>query len=178
MMHLEDRDILKFADWLQSCGAEILAPTSEWEILRVKARDRTLIAYKNRRGDQSWPQPLITFWKTRNKGGHPKLGAPKKQLRGNRRARVMELAKRDGWNCWYCGTELSPPDRPADDGGTPATIEEICPRQIGGPAHIGNQTLTCRKCNQMAGNMSVVEKVALRDELRGMAREFTGKDQP
>lgn len=169
MMHLGHQDIEKFAGWLKSCGAEVLAPTNEWELLRVNAKSQTLVAYRNKRGDQTWPGTLVNYWKQSKSGDYLKLGTPTQQLRGNRLSRVLELAKRDGWNCWYCGIELSQPDRPADNGETPATIEELCPRQIGGPTHIGNQTLACRQCNQTAGSMSVVEKVALREEIRGMA---------
>lgn len=168
-MHLRAQEIEQFAGWLKSCGAEVLATTNEWELLRVNAKSQTLVAYKNKKGDQSWPAPLVTYWNKRKSGDYLKLGTPTQQIRGNRLARVRELAKRDGWRCWYCDTELSPPDLPADNGETSVTIEEICPRQIGGPTHIGNQALACRKCNQMAGSMSVVEKVALREEIRGMA---------
>jgi hypothetical protein len=153
-VRLTTDDVSTFARWLVSCGAEIIAPTSEWEIMRVKAKGSTLVAYRNSAGKQTWPDELVQFHKLRSCGHQPQLGNPIKQLRGNRKGRVYELARRDGWKCWYCSREVD------DD---LATVEEICARQIGGPVHIGNQCLACPECNRAVGNMSVVEKVAFRD---------------
>lgn len=153
-MRLAEPEIKKFAKWLSSCGAEIIAPTSEWEVLRVKAKGETLVGYVNSSGKQTWPKPLLEFYKLRSCGHQPQLGNPIKQLRGNRKGRIHELARRDGWRCWYCFVEINEDT---------ATVEEICSRQIGGPVHIGNQCLACPGCNQTAGNLSVVEKVALRE---------------
>ena len=157
-MQLDEAKIIKFAKWLASCGAEIIAPTSEWELLRVKAKGETLVGYKNSAGKQTWPKPLIEYNKLRSCGHQPQLGNPVKQLRGNRRARIHELARRDGWVCWYCALDVTEDT---------ATVEEICSRQIGGPVHVGNQCLACPDCNRKAGNMTVVEKVRLREVLSG-----------
>lgn len=153
-MRLETGDIEKFSRWLASCGAEVIAKTSEWEILRIKAKGETLVAYTSSAGKQSWPPGLANLYKLRSRGHQPQLGNPIKQLRGNRKARIHELAGRDGWSCWYCAAGV--------DEDT-ATVEEICPRQIGGPVHVGNQCLACSDCNRAAGNMTVVQKVALRE---------------
>lgn len=172
-MYLAEKEITKFADWLRNCGAEVIAPTNEWELLRIVAKNQTLVAYRNSRGEQTWPKALVTFWEQKKKGIAPQLGNPQNHLRGNRLARIKKLADRDDWQCWFCGRPLCPPDRPPKEGETAATIEELCPRQVGGPTHIKNQTLACRDCNVLAGNLSVVEKVALREKLRGMAHRET-----
>lgn len=156
-MRLEQGDIAKFAKWLTSCGAEVIATTSEWELLRVKMKGDTHVAYRDKRGVQSWPDALSKVYKLRSCGHQPQLANPVKQLRGNRKARINELARRDGWGCWYCRAELNEDT---------ATVEEICARQIGGPVHVGNQCLACPDCNRSAGNLSVVEKVAFRDARR------------
>lgn len=156
-MRLAEPEIKTFARWLASCGAEIIAPTSEWEVLRVKVKGDTLVSYRTKTGKQTWPNPLVTLYGQRTAGHHPQLGNPVKQLRGNRKARVHELARRDGWTCWYCTLPL--------DEDT-ATVEELCSRQIGGPVHVGNQALACAGCNHEAGNLSVVAKVAMRDAKR------------
>ena len=54
-MHLDIPEIEKFARWLANCGAEIIAPTSEWELLRVKAKGETLVGYTNGNGKQTRP---------------------------------------------------------------------------------------------------------------------------
>jgi hypothetical protein len=151
-MRLSSEQVEQFAKWLVSCGAEVVAPTSDWEIIRVIAKGETAVAYRNKRGDQSWPGMLADAWAARKSGFQPQLGNPQKALRGNKKARLYELADRDGWGCWYCSRELDE---------LTATIEEICPRQIGGPIHIGNQCLACPECNQKAANKSVVEKVRM-----------------
>lgn len=156
-MRLDDAAISVFSKWLVSCGAEILRPTSEWEVLRVRAKGETIVAYRNAAGRQTWPKALSELYKLRSCGHQPQLGNPVKLLRGNRRGRVHELGERSGWTCWYCETELT------EDS---ATVEEICPRQIGGPVHVGNQCLACAGCNRMASNLSVVDKVAFRDAKR------------
>ena len=159
-MRLDEDEIAKFARWLASCGAEIIAPTSEWEVLRVKIKGETHVGYRTKTGRQTWPEALIGWHRQRSCGHQPQLGNPVKQLRGNRKARLHEIAKRDGWQCWYC-------DRSLDD--DTATVEEICSRQIGGPVHIGNQALACPSCNLSAGNLTVVAKVALRAKKRSQA---------
>jgi hypothetical protein len=156
-MHLNANEIEKFSRWLKSCGAEILAHTSEWEIIRAKVKGETVVAYRNGAGKQTWPPPLMEFYKLRGCGHQPQLANPVKQLRGNRKGLINELASRDGWCCWYCASPLD-----ADT----ATVEEICPRQIGGPVHIGNQCLACADCNREAGNMTVVAKVVMRERKR------------
>lgn len=156
-MHLTQPEIEQYARWLSSCGAEIIATISEWEVLRVKTRGETLVGYKDKTGRQTWPQPLVDLYRLRSCGHQPRLGNPVKQLRGNRKARIHELAKRDGWECWYCLGALNE---------NTATVEEICSRQIGGPVHVGNQCLACPECNRAAGNLSVVEKVAKREDRR------------
>lgn len=158
-MRLGQQEIDKFANWLRACGAEIIATTSEWELLRVKMKGETYVSYRDKRGDQTWPTPLADAYKLRSCGHQPQLASPVKQLRGNRKGRIHELARRDGWACWYCNSALT------EDS---ATVEEICARQIGGPVHIGNQCLACATCNRSAGNLSVVEKVAFRNSRLGI----------
>ena len=57
-------------------------PTSEWELLRVKAKGETLVGYKNSAGKQTWPKPLIEYNKLRSCGHQPQFGNPVKQLQG------------------------------------------------------------------------------------------------
>lgn len=165
-MHLDKNQTKKFLSWLADCGAEILEPMSEWEIARVRANGNTHVAYTNSKGRQTWPKPLRNMLTKKSENIWPKLGNPQQRVSGNKKALIDKLGKRDGFECWYCAHPLAPPNRDQVDGEMFATVEEICPRQIGGPTHIGNQVLACNDCNQLAGNKSVSEKVSIREEKR------------
>lgn len=154
---------------MQACGAEILDP-EPGEIVRVIVKGITLIAHKNG-SMQVWPQPLQQLYSYfLDKGLWPRLAEapvePAPLETEARRARVRTLARRDGWACWYCGHALRPGWHKVPRLSRVATIEEICPRQIGGPRHIGNQVLSCKSCNEAASNLPVVAKVLLRESLR------------
>ncbi len=165
-MHLQNKEIEAFSNWLTKCGAELLSHTNEWEIIRIKAEGETLVSYKNAKGRQKWPPSLVKYHKCFSRGKSLKLASPITQYKGNKKARLKLLGDRDGWSCWYCDTPLWPVDRIKVEGEVSATIEEVCPRQIGGPTHIGNQVLACAACNSEAGNMSVAAKVVLREVKR------------
>ena len=62
-MRLAETEIKKFAKWLSSQGAEIIAPTRKWELLRVKAKGETLVVCVNSSGEQTWPPPLLELYK-------------------------------------------------------------------------------------------------------------------
>ncbi len=158
---------------MQTCGAEILDP-GPGEIVRATVKGVTLIATRN--GSlQIWPQPLQQLYAFfLDKGLHPKLAAapvseapPETEAR---RSRVRTLARRDGWHCWYCNHELRPGWHKVPRRARVATVEEICPRQIGGPRHIGNQVLSCGPCNEAAANLPVVLKVMMRERLRSESK--------
>lgn len=168
-MRLNEKELLAFAEWLVRCGAEVVEPVSEYEFFRVIARGHTLCAYRRANGYQNWPEPLEALYSLYRGGkDHPRLGhaAPVKGMTGNRRARVLQLAKRDGWLCFYCNCELQPLNESERPGAKMPTVEELCARQIGGPKHIGNQALACYDCNNAAANASVVEKVLMRERMR------------
>ena len=56
-----------------------------------------------------------------------------------RRKLSFQLAKRFGWNCWYCGWKLTP--------GGEFHIDHIIAKSRGGEDNIGNLALTCHFCN-------------------------------
>lgn len=116
---------------------------------------------------QWWGVALQRLHKAHTKGYDIQLGNPRRGVT-NRRSRVLYLADRDGWECWYCSRDLQPLGEDAEiiDGAPQATLEELCSRHIGGPAHVDNQVLACQRCNQEASNLAVAEKVKLREKKR------------
>jgi len=74
--------------------------------------------------------------------------ARRKRLNGeDRTKRIVALAERDGWQCWYCGTGLTL-------GSKATTIDEWIPLGRGGGPDLGNQVLCCSPCNQDKADMT------------------------
>lgn len=181
-MRLTAKHIVPFARWLTQCGAEVLPPVGQWEIFRVVVNGTTLSAYARKTGYQTWPQPLQTLYTQFRSGQTQQLGTvsgPKRAMGGNRRSRIVKIAERDGWRCFYCSTPLQPLGFAPVEGTRDATLEEVCPRQIGGPTHIGNQVIACGPCNGKAANLAVADKIKMRDiKLAGRKAPLIEKVKP
>lgn len=154
---LSPRKLVKFEFWLTTHGAEILAPTNPYEVVRFKAGDETHVIYRKENGTlnavNGSADILLAFmtgkaWKAplkRRTHGSP-IGK-----------RYDAIVRRDGPTCFYCGLDVSMHE---------ATTEHLLSRSLGGPNHLANLALAHQKCNSSAGNLSVVEKVRLRDHMR------------
>lgn len=82
---------------------------------------------------------------------------------------ITDLAKRDGWACWYCGQPLREMPWPSDGkafyvggfrfftGFLPAQIEHKIPRSRGGPDTLENCVLACGLCNRRKGTKTADE---------------------
>ena len=102
----------------------------------------------------------LTKWLTDNgffKKNQP-WPAPEKERRKRLNILTRTLINRDGELCFYCGLKM-----PLDD----MTREHLLSVNSGGVNHIDNLALAHKLCNLKAGHLSVVEKVLLRDKLRG-----------
>jgi hypothetical protein len=73
-----------------------------------------------------------------------------------REARVRSLRARDGNNCFYCGVEL---------GKGEATLEHLLSEKDGGSSRQANLALAHKKCNELAADLPIVDKVMLRERL-------------
>lgn len=76
-----------------------------------------------------------------------------------RAARIRSLLARDGGDCFYCGLDLR------DD----VSLEHLLALADGGTWRLANLALAHRKCNELAADLAVVEKVRLRERLRASA---------
>jgi hypothetical protein len=160
------RDLDHFANWLTDNGAEVLAPTSEWEILRVRTSTGTHVVHANRTGNQTWPKPLLEIVSLYNKGIPTPLAATRRKRHGSKlRQQYGALVLRDGPGCFFCGGPVAPPGTPVPDD-FEATIEHLVCVAHGGPEHLSNKFLAHRKCNHIAGNLSAPEKIRLRDRMK------------
>lgn len=146
-------NIEKFRQWLIKNGAIVLDSTNEFEIIRFESRKGLGLIYANKRGMISRinavAKPLTDAFET----GLDLALSPIKSSRRSLSTVMMELlSARDGWNCFYCGTELTSES---------CTGEHLCPKAHGGPNHPSNMVLSCEPCNQKAGNLPIVEKLKL-----------------
>lgn len=149
----------KFRQWLEQHGAELLKPTNEWEVLRYRAGPDTHVVYRNSKG-RTWKavNGAGAAVKAFNSGGAWRAPIERKRSRPSLSTKMfLALVQRDTDECFYCGRSV-----PEDE----ATIEHLVPLSKGGPNHISNFALAHARCNQDAGNLSVVEKVHLRERMR------------
>lgn len=174
-MILSQAERKTFAAWITNNGGEVLGRTNnEYEIMRVMVRTVTHVAYQSRDGRQTWPSGLEELHAHFKRGRCIPLANGKK-LRGKRFAIMQALIDRDGPECFYCGKKWSRLFLSEGRENLPASVEEVCPRQIGGPNALGNQVLACKRCNSAAGNLPVIEKVKLRERMRACTEKFPHK---
>jgi len=76
---------------------------------------------------------------------------------------VAELREREGHMCFFCGHFV--PMNSRNDLCRP-TVEHLLSRSHGGTNHSTNTVLAHKVCNKIAGNLSIRDKVLLRDALR------------
>jgi hypothetical protein len=160
------RDLEHFTVWLTDNGAEVLEPTSQWEILRVHTITGTHIVHVNRHGVQKWPPSLLEIVSAYNRNVAMPLAATRRARRNSKlRQEFGALARRDGSDCFFCGEPVAPPDAPVPPDYAVTTEHLVCVAH-GGPDHLSNKFLAHRKCNEFAGTLSAPEKIRLRDQLR------------
>jgi len=156
-MHNEkSKKFKEFKRFLQAAGAEIIEPTSIFEVLRFKANGTVGVVYQNQHG------VITKFFNEAEKAlqafqNNKPYSANEVSKRVKRNYILNTLLKRDGTDCFYCGKEMKEGQE---------TIEHLFSINQGGRNHIANLALAHYECNRQASHMPVVEKVKLRDRLR------------
>lgn len=138
-----------FRKRLEEAGAEILAPTNPYEVLRFRSSKGVGVIYKGKRGETWNAEALAARDHLDARAGSLAPVAVKGRRRD--KATVDALLVRDGNACLFCGKPL--------DGDI--TVEHLVAIAHGGPNHISNLFLAHAACNQAAGHMSAPQKVAL-----------------
>lgn len=150
-----------FKAWIVERGAELLAPTNQYELVRYRGQGIVSIIYENQRGKRSYTGSSQEAWYAFEKGNISfrfTERAPKDLSAGRRERRsvlIRTLVQRDGDLCFYCGDPFS------DE--KPPTKEHLVSQTAGGPDHIANLFLACGDCNSRAGHCSAAEKIKFRD---------------
>lgn len=156
-MHISRFKLVAFKKWLSDNGFQILANTSEWEIVRWRSGFGTGIVYKNKLFNLTFNDHASIAYKAFFKKGLS-WPAPEKERRKKLDILTRTILERDGDLCFYCALIMPPDDM---------TREHLLAVNSGGINHIDNLVLAHRACNQRAGHLPVIKKVLLRDQLRG-----------
>lgn len=153
---LKPSDRKRFEAWLDQKGADVLAPSNEWEVVRFKDGNGTHIVYRNKNDRLRFTGDSHAAWQSFCNGGSwsPAKRGKRNSSSTKKRHIVDLLIQRDGINCFYCHYAL----------GDDITIEHIVPISHGGKDTIKNNALAHTDCNRLAGNLSVVEKIKLREQ--------------
>lgn len=166
--HADELKLKSFKKFLRERGAEVLVPTNDYEVLRIRNGDDTCVLYQKSNGRLTWNDDILKAYKafTSNKPWRSKTKSVTGLNSQRKRPRIKALLKRDGNECFFC---LQP--MPSKD----ITIEHLVPRTCGGGNHIANTVLAHGKCNSEAEHLSVMEKIKIREsnlnEMRGMRRQ-------
>lgn len=156
MQIVNKSEVKNFETWLSSLGAEVLAPTNPFELVRFRAHSAVHIVYTKANGNitaQGFAKEAITAFK------HKKpidMGLVKAN-RNNASKQRAALFKRDGRECFYCGIDM-----PDDD----MTNEHLINISAGGNNRIENMALAHKACNQRAANLPLLAKIKLREKMR------------
>jgi hypothetical protein len=163
-----------FKAFLAERGCDLLAPTNKYEVLRFKRAGRTNVVYRKANGrftpvgtDIEIAVAAFESIEQRARGGRarkvtmlipPAVEARRAKLRGS--AVHKALLARDGDRCFYCGRKL----------GTDQSREHLVSAAHGGSDRLDNLALAHHACNVKAGELSLIDKIKLRDRLRKAGR--------
>lgn len=150
----------KFEAWIINHGAEIRMPTNPYEIARFTTPDGIGVVYRNKKMEISdWNQAADRAYDAWRRGDD-NWRLCKKTKRPKLSHQQATIIARDGEGCWYCGQPFT------DE--SPETTEHLVSRIHRGPDHLSNLVLSHEPCNLKAGNLSVAEKVRLREQMRSI----------
>lgn len=141
-----------FKEWLILQGCEILPTTNEYETLRFKGREVGVVYRSGKTSNNYTVHAIKCFLKKQAWNGRPinigrKPGYVKEKIK---------LLERDGNKCFYCGLPLE------ED----ITVEHLLSLVSGGPNTLSNMVLAHEECNQLAGILTIVEKINLAIRMR------------
>lgn len=143
-------EIKRLHDWLARQGAEVLAPTNQWELARFRARGGVHVIYGNAKGRLTaagFAREALDAFKANIPTG---MGMTKKP-RSSMTRKKAALIERDGRNCFYCAAGPLSEDA--------LTVEHLVSVQNGGPNHMDNLALACVQCNKRMANLPLAKKI-------------------
>jgi hypothetical protein len=145
-----ERKAANFRKWLAAHGAEILAPTNPYEVMRFRGNGQISIVRTNARGRNSFVGEAEEAWEAFRKGASFRFGARVKRRRRSD-AVVTAIRQRDGDLCFFCREPVDEDDE---------SIEHLVPVIHQGPNHLSNLALAHRQCNSDAGHQDAMTKIS------------------
>ena len=143
----------EFLEWLRQNGAEVLAPTNSYEYARFRAQGAVHVIYEGRKGLTANGFGAVCLESFNRNQQRLDMGITKKPRNSMGRLKV-DLVARDGSDCFFCLKPMADQDM---------TIEHLVSRHKGGPDHMDNLVLAHMKCNGLADNRPLVEKIKIRE---------------
>lgn len=140
--------------WLEDNGAILLPLKQNYEAARFKANNQIFVVYWGSKGIRFSCPTAEAIYNAYKAGRKMSLNSMPPRISRDYHT-LQNLLTRDGDRCFYCGAPFSDED--------PETIEHLVPRCFNGPDHISNLVLAHEACNKRADNLSVAEKVWLRE---------------
>ena len=150
--------LAEFKIWLARQGAEVLAVTNPYEVLRFRAKAAVHVVYTGRRGT-TLPIFVTQCLTAFEMGTSMDMGlvAVARSFGAKFRAAIVE---RDGRGCFFCLNPMREDDM---------TLEHLVPVSKGGPNHMDNMVLAHQACNQRADDQPLIEKIKMRENaMRGV----------
>lgn len=156
---MNNGEIERFKNWLNSNGAVVLPTTNEYELVRFRANDKGIgIIYTGKRGLSFVGHAEPAYERFKAGRGWKPIPQKRKQLR----ALKSRLATRDGKRCFADLKRMT-----FDE----LTIEHLLSFSHGGSDNENNLCLLCHEHNDMLGNMPVVKKLEKIMEIRSQQSE-------
>ena len=151
-MSAQDNIISKFKTYLEKSGAVLVRTTNQYELVRFKTLNGTSVVYRNKKGVFTFTGEAEEAYDKMLKKGVWVIIPNGLKIKAQT---LKDIIERDGEDCFYCGCKTTDKDR---------TIEHILSVAHGGNNNINNLSLSCKKCNVIAGSKPIVEKIAFRDK--------------
>lgn len=133
------------------CTGEPLAPTRYEKAQKLAAKGKGCLEV----GTEGVIGLRLTY--TPPPPGPMPVGVPGKKARW-RKTTIKALIERDGENCFYCLLPMAAND---------ITIEHLLATKNGGSSSRANLVLAHERCNHLAGHLSVMAKIRMREQNLG-----------
>lgn len=150
-----------FFTFLRERGSEVRVVSNPYELARFTTPKGVGVIYRNEAGRiTSWVNGAREAYAAFLSGADWRGGAKQKRSRSNAKIahQIKTLIERDGNVCWYCGHPF------AEQGPKQRTREHLVSITQKGPDNLANQVLAHQDCNLEAENLSVAEKVRIREQ--------------
>ena len=145
-------NIDNFKKWIQNQGGEILPCTNEYEELRFRG-SQVGVLYKSGKTSNPYTTKTITCFRKKIIWSGKPVNIGRKTTYRKQKIKILE---RDGDKCFFCGESL----------GVDITVEHLIALSSGGTNSLSNMVLAHKRCNSMASNKPLNEKVELAIKMR------------